>query len=704
MKRVILLFVLLLVGCATRNDDLHSDTKIQVFLQTSDYIEQGVQNIIEMSKNAVSHQNDLQKNVKKGSIEVKYLTKTAYNLKVGNFEAKNGTLQNGGFAENAAFLENNKQYIDYEYVAGDKSGTLALKQNLDSKNHYSHINLSDEYFGEIALDESAHQKDVSVKNSVAETDIIDDIVFYLFDENGVQCGRESFSSADQCILDIPRDGRYTIYALCNVSRLTELPEKTTVSEIERLTIPHTDVYDRLPFAGKGVANVTAGCGSDVVIKLNRLNSLIKFENKNPEKVHLDKISVTGLPSRGLLFGGGEADGVEYNVTSEAVLDENGDYCVYSFYMPENRLSAVGIDADAEIIDGVVGSVTKTSVLSKAPFGESLETGMRATAYVGYLDNGSLKVGSADDWGNTGGYILDGDVTVKIVGGMFTDDGELRSHGGGDVFSYSIETKAGKGQLVNDQSAGWVTVTDETITVSKNDTGVERRARIAVRFGTTDFGAFNIVQGKGITFSGKDGVTIDNGYVRVVGGTGSSSKRIVEYDADAIEMEDIVIATHGAVSDNKNGISIDINRADGTITATFVETVDAALMNMDGVEVPVTFTDSNGEERARIVFAQRPVEISFSPQRLPAVSSAEGDAEATVTTEDNHTWILNGDIVDADGSPVSWVTKTSPALTGNSGDKLVLHFTENSSGAVRTAYIRVKSGNTLSKVLEVSQQP
>ena len=83
------------------------------------------------------------------------------------------------------------------------------------------------------------------------------------------------------------------------------------------------------------------------------------------------------------------------------------------------------------------------------------------------------------------------------------------------------------------------------------------------------------------------------------------------------------------------------------------------MDEDGIEVPVAFIDPNGETVAKVTFTQRAAKITFVPSRLSNVDFREGDIETTVTTEDNQTWAVYGNITEAGGGTALWITKTSP---------------------------------------------
>ena len=199
-----------------------------------------------------------------------------------------------------------------------------------------------------------------------------------------------------------------------------------------------------------------------------------------------------------------------------------------------------------------GSGNTATTVSSMNFAEQLETGKIATAYVGYLESGSLKVGSPDNWGNVGSYALNGDVKIQVIGGTFTDS-DLRAYSGGSEFSFVITTNSGVAELVNTASASWVEIRDNVIIVSKNDTGAERSTQIAVKVGQINVGVFNIVQSKGITFTAVSGTTLTDGNVNIIGGVGSITKtRAVKYDADDAEMNDIQIVPTGDVVSNTDG--------------------------------------------------------------------------------------------------------------------------------------------------------
>ena len=546
------------------------------------------------------------------------------------------------------------------------------------------------------------------RNPSASKDIIDDVVFYLFDEKGVMQSKTLFSSVEGCSLEITSNGRYNVYVLCNLSGIIDLPNTVTMTELEAMTIPHKESYDKLPFSGKTTIDVVSGAAPTIHIKLNRLNSGIKFENVSPSDIKIDKIVVSGLPDRGTLFGGAvEAEDVSYSATAEAVADADGNFYVYGFYVPEAHLSSLSAEAYATVINGDVNADgnDKAETSSSLNFAEPLLPGEMATGLVGYLSSGSLKVGSSDNWGNVGSLTLSGNTKIQVVGGSFNDSGELRAYSGGSEFSFIIKTNKGVGELVNSQSVDWIEIRDNVIIVDANKSDKQRSAQIAVKVGGDNIGVFTIVQGRGITFSGSGGTTIEDGCVRIIGGVGSiNNSRTVTYEADDAEMEDIVITPTGNASDNKSGIVIEINRETKSITAKFIETIDASSVSEEGIEATVSFVDPNGGENAKIIFAQRPARIVFSPARLSNVSFNECDGEAIVTTENDASWSVYGPITETGGSTASWVTKTTPATNGVSGGKFVLHFAANSGGAGREALLKVISSNTISKPFEIMQLP
>ncbi len=546
------------------------------------------------------------------------------------------------------------------------------------------------------------------RNPSASKDIIDDVVFYLFDEKGVMQSKTLFSSVEGCSLEITSNGRYNVYVLCNLSGIIDLPNTVTMTELEAMTIPHKESYDKLPFSGKTTIDVVSGAAPTIHIKLNRLNSGIKFENVSPSDIKIDKIVVSGLPDRGTLFGGAvEAEDVSYSATAEAVADADGNFYVYGFYVPEAHLSSLSAEAYATVINGDVNADgnDKAETSSSLNFAEPLIPGEMATGLVGYLSSGSLKVGSSDNWGNVGSLTLSGNTKIQVVGGSFNDSGELRAYSGGSEFSFIIKTNKGVGELVNSQSVDWIEIRDNVIIVDANKSDKQRSAQIAVKVGGDNIGVFTIVQGRGITFSGSGGTTIEDGCIRIIGGVGSiNNSRTVTYEADDAEMEDIVITPTGNASDNKSGIVIEVNRETKSITAKFIETIDASSVSEEGIEATVSFVDPNGGENAKIIFAQRPARIVFSPARLSNVSFNECDGEAIVTTENDASWSVYGPITETGGSTASWVTKTTPATNGVSGGKFVLHFAANSGGAGREALLKVISSNTISKPFEIMQLP
>ncbi len=551
---------------------------------------------------------------------------------------------------------------------------------------------------------------VVTRSSVPSDDQIDDVVFYAFDSKGVCVLREMTDYVGgSSKISLPYRETYTVYAVVNCTDLIDLPEAEglTVGKLESLSIPHQTTYKRFPFSGKVTVDLS-GTSPDtrVPMMLNRVNSSIKMTNTSATRIDLAKSTVSGLPSRGYLFKSGEeVSGITYDMTAEAVKDDEGNLVVYSFYVPQSRVSGVEMEVEAVVKDASAGSGNTAKTVASMSFVERLDVGKQATAMVGYLESGNLKVGSPDNWGNVGSYNLNGDVKIQVVGGMFNDNGDLRAYSGGTEFSFVITANGGVGELVNIESADWLEIRDNVIVVSKNTTGAERTTKIVVKVGQTNVGFFNIVQSRGITITAVSGTTLEDGCVNVIGGVGSITKtRAVKYDADEDEMNDIVIIPTGESENNTDGIMIDIDRQAKTITATFIETVDASQMPTDGLEVPVEFTDPNGEVHAKVTFKQRPAKITFTPERLSNVGYLECDVDATVTTETDQVWVMWGDITEVDGSPATWIKKTSPSMTGGSGTKLKLHLETNPGSTGRTAYIRVKSMNTISRAFEVSQSP
>lgn len=82
------------------------------------------------------------------------------------------------------------------------------------------------------------------RESIAEA------VFYIFDENGLFMSKNIFAGGDDYKLNFTKNGRHSVYVLCNISEFVDLPASPSQDELESLTVPHRESYDRLPFAGK----------------------------------------------------------------------------------------------------------------------------------------------------------------------------------------------------------------------------------------------------------------------------------------------------------------------------------------------------------------------------------------------------------------------------------------------------------------------
>ncbi|MDE6482737.1 MAG: hypothetical protein K2L01_03130, partial [Rikenellaceae bacterium] len=287
---------------------------------------------------------------------------------------------------------------------------------------------------------------------------------------------------------------------------------------------------------------------------------------------------------------------------------------------------------------------------------------------------------------------------------------LRAYSGGSCFSFTVKASEGVASLktVDDSwspstTTDWVTVNDNIITVSKNDTDDARECRIAVSVGNTNIGLFYIVQGKPITFN-CTGSDITDGYLRQTGGTGSSSAVTkVTFDISQEELDGLEIVPE---NNGVTGITVEIDRVGRTISTHFMASIDASEMSAEGIEVPVRFVDVNGMEQARITFLQKPAKITFNPIRYKNISYKGATIMASVTTEGDAKWNVksisdkNGDT----GTASSWVTKLSPSSSENSGKNLVLEIKPNSTSNSRTAYVRVQSRYTISKPYEITQVP
>lgn len=561
-------------------------------------------------------------------------------------------------------------------------------------------------------------------NATTNKETVTEVVFYIFDEAGGFVSKTSFagtgnSSAEIATsgndtealaglrnyrLDFPRSGNYAVYVLCNMSALIDLPETPARDELESLTLPHRESYDRLPFAGKRQVTVTGGT-STIKITLNRINSAIRIENRTADRVEIVNAYVTGLPSCGNVFDTGTAaTGVTYSESAEADIDAAGDAVVYSFFVPDEQMADVKIEAEALMKGNIYGADDETenaTVLAPLTFIERLEAGKQVTALMGYINNG-LKIDSPDNWGNVGRYELSGGVRLQVIGGEFFNHGNaksLRAYSGGSEFLFTVSADCGVASLrIADGSADWITIGDGVISVSPNTTNVGRECRIAVAVEGNNVGMFYVTQGKCITFAGASGTTVENDSVAVVGGRAEVAS--VKFDISSEELEGMEIVP---VDNGENGITVSVDRKARTITASFVSRIDASEMDAEGVRVPVEFRDIHGTVRTRITFVQRPAVILFAPERCDVLTAGGGTVTVAVTTEDNARWTVSS-ITDKGGASATWIAKMSPSASAESGDDMVLEAGRNNGNAIRTAYVRVESCNTVSKPYEITQKP
>ncbi len=210
----------------------------------------------------------------------------------------------------------------------------------------------------------------------------------------------------------------------------------------------------MPFAGKTEVNVTPGEKPAIRIKLDRINSAIRIENRSADRMELTRITVNGLPNRGNIFGTDtEAADVTYSESAEAEIDADGNAVVYSFFVPENKIANVKIEAEARVKDT---EGTTAATIAPLTFIDRLETGKQATALVGYMESGNIKIGSPDNWGNVGKYELPGGVRLQVVGGEFFDYKSakaLRAYSGGSEFSFVVEAADGCGDVADGRHRG-----------------------------------------------------------------------------------------------------------------------------------------------------------------------------------------------------------------------------------------------------------
>ncbi len=533
---------------------------------------------------------------------------------------------------------------------------------------------------------------------------ISEAVFYIFDENGLFMSKNIFAGGDDYKLNFTKNGRHSVYVLCNISEFADLPASPSQDELESLTIPHRESYDRLPFAGKTEVNVTPGEKPAIKIKLDRINSAIRIENHSADRMELTRITVNGLPNRGNIFGTDtEAADVTYSESAEAEIDAEGNAVVYSFFVPENKIANVKIEAEARVKD-TEETGTTAATIAPLTFIDRLETGKQATALVGYMESGNIKIGSPDNWGNVGKYELPGGVRLQVIGGEFFDYKSakaLRAYSGGSEFSFVVEAADGVATLQTVGTAEWVEIRDNIIVVSANPAAAERECQVSVSVGGKNVGVFYIVQGKAITFSCSSLAITDN-KLEKIGGTGSGSAvYTVTFDMSDDELAATEIAPEG---NGENGITVEVNRSAKTVSVHFMALVDASQVGAEGVSVPVRFLDVNGTEQACLEVVQRPARITFNPVRYKNISYLGGTVTASVTVEGDAKWNVNS-VLDKDGKPVdAWLTGPATGEQFDSGSNLVLTVSPNGTSAGRTAYVTVKSRYTLSKPYEITQAP
>ncbi|MDE6483300.1 MAG: FimB/Mfa2 family fimbrial subunit, partial [Rikenellaceae bacterium] len=240
---------------------------------------------------------------------------------------------------------------------------------------------SDAVSSESALSRAGASTEESITSRGHERDLISEVSFYIFDDTGDFISKSTFAGADSYSLDLPKNGRYTIYAMCNMSGMADMPEACSQSDLEAMTVSHRESYDMLPFAGKTQAVLSADNAQSVRIPLNRLNSAIRIENRDVYRMELTKATVSGLPSCANIFDTGtEAPGVTYDRTARATVDADGNAIVYSFLVPEERMADVRIEAEATLKNA---SADKTSAIASLSFMERLEAGRQSEALVGY---------------------------------------------------------------------------------------------------------------------------------------------------------------------------------------------------------------------------------------------------------------------------------------------------------------------------------
>ena len=543
------------------------------------------------------------------------------------------------------------------------------------------------------------ENEAKTASNHTDRESISEAVFYIFDENGLFMSKNIFAGGDDYKLNFTKNGRHSVYVLCNISEFADLPASPSQDELESLTIPHRESYDRLPFAGKTEVNVTPGEKPAIKIKLDRINSAIRIENRSADRMELTRITINGLPNRGNIFGTDtEAADVTYSESVEAEIDAEGNAVVYSFFVPENKIANVKIEAEARVKDT---EGTTAATIAPLTFIDRLETGKQATALVGYLESGNLKIGSPDNWGNVGLCELSGGIKLQVIGGEFFDYKSakaLRAYSGGSEFSCIVKSADGVATLQTVGTAEWVEIRDNIIIVAANPAATERECQVSVSVGGKNVGVFYIVQGKAITFSCPSLAITDN-KLEMVGGTGSSSAvHTVSFDIDDAELEGLEIIS----GDNgTSGVTVDIDREAKRLLCHFMALVDASLVDASGVSVHVDFVDINGTVQSTVTISQRPAKITFSPSIHKNISYEGGTVLAAVTVETDAKWNVRS-ITDQGGATVSWLPK--PTGSFNSGGNLHLTADPNDTNSGRIAYVRVQSRYTVSKPYEITQMP
>ncbi|MDE6482960.1 MAG: hypothetical protein K2L01_04295, partial [Rikenellaceae bacterium] len=439
--------------------------------------------------------------------------------------------------------------------------------------------------------------------------------------------------------------------------------------MESLAIPHKTSYLHLPFAGKTQVEVVSGERPEVKIKLARINSSIRIENRSADRMELTHVTVNGLPSRGNIFATAtEASGVTYTESAEAEIDADGNAVVYSFMVPESEIANLKIEAKA----AVENATSEATTIAPLSFIGKLETGKQATALVGYLESGGLKIGTPDNWGNVGRCEFSGGVQLQVVGGEFFDYKSikaLRAYSGGSNFSFIVSAADGVATLSPVGTVDWLTIRDNIITVSPNS-GAGRECQINVSVGGKNVGVFYIVQSKAITFVGLNGVVVSDNRVEQIGGTGSSALvSTVSFDVDDDEFDGLEIR---ARDNGTNGVTVDIDLDGKTLKCHFLSLVDASVVADDGVSVPVEFVDINGTVQAVVTFMQRPAKIRFNPVRYNNISYEGGTVTAVVTVEDDYDWNVRNTTeqsADINSGSLSWLPR--PTTNFKSGNNLTL---------------------------------